>query len=153
MKQDQYLHKAEAILSDRGMYKPVEITIATLEKRVRDVLARECSAMDRKLYNSILPKDTRWPEWYGLPKDHKEAVPLRPVVSAWDSPTTAISIILERILHQLLQFLLLICRIPLKVWSASKTCVHISKHQKGPFLLRWMLSDSTLVFPLMRELK
>ncbi|XP_065176010.1 uncharacterized protein LOC135805799 [Sycon ciliatum] len=41
---------------------------------------------------------------YGLPKDHKATVPLRPVVSAVDSPVTNISIVLERILNQCLKY-------------------------------------------------
>ncbi|XP_065195392.1 uncharacterized protein LOC135826718 [Sycon ciliatum] len=41
---------------------------------------------------------------YGLPKDHKATVPLRPVVSAVDSPVTNISIVLERILNQCLRY-------------------------------------------------
>eukprot|EP00117_Sycon_ciliatum_P026380 scpid50209/ scgid5094/ len=35
---------------------------------------------------------TNFPEWYGLPKDHKQKLPLRPVVSACDSPVTGVSI-------------------------------------------------------------
>ena len=49
-------------------------------------------------------KDTSLPEFYGLPKIHKSNAPLRPVVAAFDGPLTPVSILLERILHQLLKF-------------------------------------------------
>ena len=104
MPKQEYVQKAEAILADNGMYEPVDVTISSLEKRTREIIASECSGMDSKLRTAIMPSDTRFPEWYGLPKDHKQNLPLRPVVSACDSPTTALSIVLERILNQLLQF-------------------------------------------------
>ena len=104
MPKQEYVQKAEAILADNGMYEPVNVTISSLEKRTREIIASECSGMDSKLRTAIMPSDTRFPEWYGLPKDHKQNLPLRPVVSACDSPTTALSIVLERILNQLLQF-------------------------------------------------
>ncbi|XP_065198850.1 uncharacterized protein LOC135830532, partial [Sycon ciliatum] len=51
-----------------------------------------------------MPGDNSFPEMYGLPKDHKSNIPLRPVVAACGSPVTNISIVLERILNQCLQF-------------------------------------------------
>ena len=43
-------------------------------------------------------------QFYGLPKDHKPGLPLRPVVSSCGSATSNISLLLERILNQLLPF-------------------------------------------------
>ena len=57
--------------------------------------------MDKKPLDDIQPRCTRFPEWHGLPKYHKQNLPLRPVVAACDGPTTGISVILERILQQL----------------------------------------------------
>ena len=104
MKQELYLEKAEALLSDSTMYRKVDLTITAYEKEVKSILEEQCTNMDPDLLTAILPHDTRFPELYGLPKDHKQNLPLRPVVSACDSPVTGISVVLERILHQLLAF-------------------------------------------------
>ena len=104
LKQKLYLEKADALLSDSVMYEKVDITRTVFVFRVKAVLGDNCKNMDSKLLKSILPNNTRFPEFCGLPKDHKQNLPLRPVVSACDSPVTGISIILERILHQLLDF-------------------------------------------------
>ena len=56
------------------------------------------------MYKGLFPLGTRLPEFYGLLKIHKENAPLRPVVAVFDGPLAPISIFLERILHQLLNF-------------------------------------------------
>ena len=57
-----------------------------------------------KIVDDFTPRHSRTPLFYGLPKDHKPDVPLRPVVSNCDGPTEKTSILLEKILHQLVQF-------------------------------------------------
>ena len=94
MKQELYLEKAEALLSDSTMYRKVDLTITAYEKEVKSILEEQCTNMDPDLLTAILPHDTRFPELYGLPKDHKQNLLLRPVVS----------VVLESILHQLLAF-------------------------------------------------
>ena len=51
--------------------------------------------------------------FYGLPKDHKPSVPLRPVISGCDGPTKKTSCLLERILKQLLKF------VPSRLWNTQ----------------------------------
>ena len=46
----------------------------------------------------LTPAHSRTPVFYGLPKDHKEAVPLRPVISACGGPTEKTSCLIEHIL-------------------------------------------------------
>ena len=105
MKMATYLDKAETILSDETKFTPVNVTIDDWEKQTRTILQRVCGGtLEKDLYQAILPGDNRFPEMYGLPKDHKATVPLRPVVSAVDSPVTNISIVLERILNQCLKY-------------------------------------------------
>ena len=103
MRQELYLQKAEDILLNMTMYEKVDLTIESYETKTREVTLSECKNMDSKLLKSILPSSTKFPEWYGLPKDHKQNLPLRPVVAACDSPTTEVSIVLERVLQQLIQ--------------------------------------------------
>ena len=56
------------------------------------------------LANALLPANCRMSRFYGLPKDHKPGLPLRPVVSSSGSPLSNVSVLLERILNQLLRF-------------------------------------------------
>jgi hypothetical protein len=54
-----------------------------------------------KLLHTLIPRHSRCVE---LPKDHKPRIPLRPIVSPCDTPCERVSWLIERILHQLLQF-------------------------------------------------
>ena len=61
--------------------------------------------VDDKIVKSILPQCSRTAELYGLPKDHKTDIPLRPIVSACDDPVDKLTWILERVITQLLPFI------------------------------------------------
>ena len=60
--------------------------------------------------------------FYGLPKDHKSSVPLRPVISGCDGPTKKTSCLLERILKQLLKF------VPTHLWNTQDFLNKIRSH-------------------------
>lgn len=62
------------------------------------------TTIPQRLLHALVPRHSRCAEWYGLPKDHKPLIPLRPIVSACDMPCERVSWLLERILHQLLHF-------------------------------------------------
>ena len=47
---------------------------------------------------------SRTAELYGLPKDHKRDIPLRPIVSACDDPVDKLTCLLEKIVTQLLPY-------------------------------------------------
>ena len=66
------------------------------------------------------------PRFYGLPKDHKAGLPLRPVVSSCDSPTSNLSLIVERILNQLLMF------VPAHLDSTEACIEDIKRHRQVP---------------------
>ena len=107
MKSDTYHEKAKQILSDRENYEESDMTPEDLEKRVADKLKQITNlkkGLPEEIYSGLFPKDTRFPEFYGLPKTHKEGTPLRPVVAAFAGALSAISILVERILNQLLDF-------------------------------------------------
>ena len=103
---DTYLWKAENILADTDTYEITDMSSETLEGIVCKELKKikGLKTLPLEIYNGLFPKDSKLPEFYGLPKIHKENNPLRPVVAAFDGPLTPISILLERILHQLLPF-------------------------------------------------
>ena len=92
------------MLADTKAYEQVSLSFDEFQKSIEDILVHECKQMGPSLLKAILPNDIRFPEWYGPRKDHKKDLPLRSVVEACDGPTTGISIVLERILHQLLPY-------------------------------------------------
>ena len=64
--------------------------------------------------------------FYGLPKDHKAGLSLRPVVSSCDSPTSTLSLIVERILNQHLMF------VPAHLDSTEACIDDIKRHRQVP---------------------
>ena len=72
----------------------------------------------------LTPNYSRTPVFYGLPKDHKPAIPLRPVISGCDGPTEKVSCLLERILKQLLQF------VPTHLWNTQDFLQRIHSHSE-----------------------
>ena len=103
---DTYLTKVDLILADTETYEKTDMTAETLEKIVSKELKKikGLKSLPQDVYKGLFPTDTRLPEFYGLPKIHKENAPLRPVVAAFDGPLTPISVLLERVIHQLLKF-------------------------------------------------
>ena len=73
------------------------------------------------VYHGLFPQNTRLPEFYGLPKTHKPGVPLRPVVAAFAGPLSPVSILVERILSQLLQF------VPAHIKNTAEACHSMRK--------------------------
>ena len=105
MSDASYQQKVADILTNSESYELVNMTAGMLEKKVTAELnMKSLKRLPADVYAGLFPKETRLPDFYGLPKIHKSNAPLRPVVAAYDSPLTAISILLERILHQLLPF-------------------------------------------------
>ena len=59
------------------------------------------STLPEELSNKLCPTGSRPPRLYGLPKIHKEGVPLRPIVSNIGAPTYQLSKHLAALLGQL----------------------------------------------------
>ena len=106
LKKDNYLAKANVILADTESYELTNMETEGLEKKISDTLReiKSLKNLPRSIQKTLAPKETRLPEFYGLPKIHKHNSPLRPVIAAFDGPLTPVSVLLERILHQLLKF-------------------------------------------------
>ena len=75
--------------------------------------------------------------FYGLPKDHKPSIPLRPVISGCDGPTEKTSCLLERILKQLLQF------VPTHLWNTQDFLNRIRSHS-----VRHGVPEGTILFSI-----
>ena len=98
-----YVEKAQSITKD---YQPIaknptkkleEETKLLITKRMKD-------KVPAKTIRAIQPSCSRTAELYGLPKNHKDNIPLRPIVSASGDPLDKLSWLLERIITQLLIF-------------------------------------------------
>ncbi|XP_072014899.1 uncharacterized protein [Amphiura filiformis] len=84
-----YVNKANDLLSDTKVYQPLKRDPTSgYKKKVSDSLKalEESEAIDRTLYYKLSPADSV-PRFYGLPKIHKQNVPLRPIVSCISSVT------------------------------------------------------------------
>ena len=100
---EEYAQKANDLLKDSDSYAVLRKDPTTkVEAEVKSAL----NGLEHAPVTKRLAPITNWrcPVWYGLPKDHKPAMPLRPIVSNCGSPTEKPSFLLERILTQLLQF-------------------------------------------------
>ena len=102
-----YVDKSRSILNDRNNYEilgrnPVP-KVEAESKRVFKAVAKD--KLPDNTLKELTPAHSRIPVFYGLPKDHKEGVPLRPVISACGGPTEKMCL-LERILKQLLKYVL-----------------------------------------------
>ncbi|XP_046398173.1 uncharacterized protein LOC124164978 [Ischnura elegans] len=85
LEKEKYNSKVEELLSDTIYNKLQKNPMAKAERETRAMIKR----------SSIPTEEQRWlitsapkpPRLYGLPKLHKEGVPLRPIVSQIDAPT------------------------------------------------------------------
>ena len=94
MEREDYNRKVRELLSDATAYRklPRDPTEAQEAKLSRKLKALEKSKeITSGIYNSIRPSGSQPPRLYGLPKIHKESVPLRPIVSCIGSPSYKLS--------------------------------------------------------------
>ena len=97
---EEYNSKIESMLSDKTYKKLKRDPTLSIVRRIGQVLKHTKSlgyiTKEKRLY--ITPKSTAPPQHYGLPKIHKDNIPLTPIVSAINSPTYQLSKELARIL-------------------------------------------------------
>ena len=74
---------------------------AATKRLIKDTLTDK---VENHVLQGIIPQQSRTAELYGLPKDHKPDVPLRPIVSACGDPLDNLTSLLENIISQLLQY-------------------------------------------------
>ena len=121
-----YLDKSHTILDDRKNYEvlgknPVP-KVEAETKRVFKATAKD--KIPESTLKELTPAHSRIPVFYGLPKDHKDGVPLRPVISACGGPTEKMSCLLERILKQLLKY------VPTHLWDTGDFLAKLAKHSE-----------------------
>ena len=105
MATDRYIEKLNSILDCKASYEECNIAVGDLDRESAGVTKDiKTGKISPSLARALPPHNSRMPVFYGLPKDHKSGLPLRPVFSSYGSPTSNISLLLEQILNQLLKF-------------------------------------------------
>ena len=121
-----YLNKSHAILSDRDnyeiMHKNPVAKVEAESKRIFKAVSKD--KLPDLTVKELTPCHSRIPVFYGIPKDHKEGVPLRPVISACGGPTEKMSCLLERVLKQLLRF------VPTHLWDTGDFLTRLGTHSE-----------------------
>ena len=131
-------------LSDRDNYEFIDKNpvpkVEAESKRIFKAVSKD--KLPDKTVQELTPCHSRIPVFYGLPKDHKEGVPLRPVISACGGPTEKTSCLLERVLKQLLKF------VPTHLWDTRDFLSRLSKHSQEHSIPKGSIFFSTDVVNL-----
>ena len=95
-----YTHKMMKILKDDKYTVKKRDPTVKKEKEIANALKRLCNEghLDVRLCDLLTPRYSSAPQMYGLPKVHKEDIPMRPIVSAIGSPSYSLAKELARIL-------------------------------------------------------
>ena len=103
MDRTEYDRKLEEMLSDNTYKKLDKDPTAKIKRKVAKTLKKTEDkgelSKERRLF--LIPHASTAPQLYGLPKVHKEGIPLRPIVSTIGSPTYGLAKELARILSPL----------------------------------------------------
>ena len=94
MDRDDYNSKLSEMLSDTTTYKKLNHDpSAALERKMNSTLLglNRSGQIPDRLYHRLRSSSGSTPRIYGLPKIHKQDVPLRPIVSFYSSPTYQLS--------------------------------------------------------------
>lgn len=90
LNKSDYVSKMERILRDTTKFEWCEKQCDSTHKLESDIskCLKECkddNIISEQLYNKVKPHGSKIPRLYGLPKVHKDDVPLRPILSMCDS--------------------------------------------------------------------
>jgi hypothetical protein len=94
-----YKQKIASLLEDPVYRKLTKDPTDTIERKTTSLLRK--SSLTEGTRRQLSPAGSRPPTMYGLPKIHKDGVPLRPIVSNIGTPMYQLSKHLSRILNQL----------------------------------------------------
>ena len=101
---DVYGKKMKEIVDNTNTYHKLQRDpTSRIEKKVSDSIKKvyQLEKLSDRLKDHLTPKFSNPPQIYGLPKIHKENIPLRPIVAAIGSPTYHLAKELARILSPL----------------------------------------------------
>ena len=97
MDKEDYISRVNAILSDTSKFVKLDsdtdalLTVLHLEDKIHTFLQKQFDEINERgkrgpTYNYLYPSGTNLGILYGLPKIHKENYPLRPILSACNTP-------------------------------------------------------------------
>ena len=101
MNRDDYRNKIINMLSDTQVYKLTDIDDTLHVKSIADDILRNLLSsgyITKKHYENLTGFTPKCPIFYGIPKIHKQQIPLRPIVSQTLGPTSRVSKYLDYIL-------------------------------------------------------
>ena len=106
MNKSDYIDKANTLLNDTETYQPLDTdpsktTVNRINQKLKQL--KDKDKLNETTYHRTRPNDATTAKFYGLPKVHKENIPLRPIVSLPGSPTYELSKYLAMILHPLVK--------------------------------------------------
>ncbi|XP_076028455.1 uncharacterized protein LOC143017551 [Oratosquilla oratoria] len=104
MDKEDYDQKALVLLQDTQTYTivpqdPTKKLQAKVERELKEL--REKRIINDDEWKKMRPGDSTIPKFYGLPKVHKENIPLRPIVAFRNSPTYHLASYLAKLLRPL----------------------------------------------------
>ncbi len=92
MDRSDYDSRLMRLLNDSATYAVLKDDPAkTTETKLKNLLAPLKQKLDKAMFKHLNTTDGNTPRLYGLPKVHKEGMPLRPIVSFVGSPTYNLS--------------------------------------------------------------
>ncbi|XP_011861944.1 PREDICTED: uncharacterized protein LOC105558715, partial [Vollenhovia emeryi] len=100
MDKRDYHNKVNTLLSDAQVYKKLKRDLTTSVEKKTSYLIKKAN-LPPLTTKYLTPSDSSAPRLYGLPKIHKESVPLRPIVSNIRGPTYQLARYLTKPLQKL----------------------------------------------------
>ncbi|XP_046383788.1 uncharacterized protein LOC124154233 [Ischnura elegans] len=97
MEKEEYQKKISELLSDTIYRKLGKNPMAKAERETKAIIKKSSIPPEEK--RGLITSAPKPPRMYGLPKVHKEGVPLRPIVSQIDAPTYRLAKYLARTLQ------------------------------------------------------
>ena len=128
MDRDDYNQKADALLQQPA-YRPIPNDPTNKYKTKLIALLKSIKTeggINESTYKRLYPTGAGSPKFYGLPKIHKEGIPLRPIVSSIGTPTYSTSKELSRILKPL------VGKSPHHIQNNQDFMEHLKDIQLGP---------------------
>ena len=129
MDREEYVRKAQALLDQPG-YKFIPNDPTTKYKNKLISILKSIKAeggMNEVTYRRLYPRGASSPKFYGLPKVHRQGVPLRPIVSSIGAIIYQSSNELSKILK------LLVGKSPHHVHNNEEFLQHLKGIQLGPY--------------------
>ena len=112
MSESQYVEKVSKLLGEKKDYERVTEITTRLDDATRHfVESNIADKLPEKLEGAVKPHHSRMPQFYGLPKDHKPGMPVRPVVSACGRSTSNMSLSWSVSSISCSRLYMLICRV------------------------------------------